>query len=593
MKKRWAALMICFLLLGCAPAGLGAQTDAALPVLVEGGAWGEGAGHVQGIACDDTREYLYFSFTDRLIKVDMRTGQVAASVKGLQTGGYDAHLGCLAYYRGKIYGSLEYKANAQFYIAVFDCAAITEMDMDCAAPGVMQALYMDEAVKDYTDGLAAGEHDNARSSLGHRYGCSGIDGVTFGTLPGEPDGKTYLLVAYGVYLNNSRQDNDYQVILAFDADTLAPQPFDPRQEHQTGPALADKLFVYTGNTDYGVQNLEFDRDTGDLWMICMAGQKPQFPNCPIYLADGGVRALEQPLQIAGAGYETPVMGRVLQLKSGAGVYDQDSGVWGIPAKPYSAEMGFISLGDDLFYVAYGGWRDKKHFADAYLVRLDRGAWTFRWVNYEIMDEYVRRVVSAGRTKADVEALRQYYTKWSWRMAPYDAVGAEAPKWLKRHKKDRTDAGVAISGYVKQKKKDHLWEACARQLGLEAAGEAALREGYPEALEDGSKCSDGMMLAQMQVWLLTAEANQQAAVADGRNILLEAVENKRDYSYPAQDLIQELTGRIQGVGKINRGNVEEKYREIAAIMEEVIAWATDGQPDLLKEKIVPLLQPPER
>ncbi len=68
----------------------------------------QGKHHVQGIAVDIARGYVYFSFTTRLVKTDMQ-GRFIGSIEGL-TG----HLGCLALNPddGKIYASLEYKDDA-------------------------------------------------------------------------------------------------------------------------------------------------------------------------------------------------------------------------------------------------------------------------------------------------------------------------------------------------------------------------------------------------------------------------------------------------------------------------------------------------
>jgi len=350
-----------------------------LPRRIDGGRWMKPAGHLQGIACDEERKFMYMSFTDRLVKVDMEKNEIVASVTGLLAGGIyggGAHLGCLAYHDGKVYGSLEYKAAEKFYVAVFDCDAMTEKDMDYKTGGVMTTLYMDEVVRDYVDDLDAGEHENAVTSMGHRYGCSGIDGITFGPLPGDRGGKEYMYLAYGVYRNEQREDNDYQVILCFDPDTFAPLPFDQNAPHTQGPALYKKLFVYTGNTHYGVQNLEYDRDTGDLWMIVYEGQKPQFPNYPVYLTDGSAPVRTEKLRISGAAYPEELTGDTLQLKAGAGVLHAESGVWGIPAMPGKADTGFISLGDDLFYVAQSGKMGEKQYGYAVLMRLNRENWTF-------------------------------------------------------------------------------------------------------------------------------------------------------------------------------------------------------------------------
>ena len=350
-----------------------------LPRKVYGGAWGSPAGHLQGIACDDELNYMYMSFTDRLVKVDMRENKIVGSVTGLLAGGIyggGAHLGCLAYHDGRIYGSLEYKAAEKFYIAVFDCDAITEMDMDYKTSGVMTTLYMDEVVRDYIDDLDVGEHENAIDSMGHRYGCSGIDGVTFAPMPGSTDGRKYMFVAYGIYRNNGRQDNDCQVLLCFDPETFDSLPFDQNAPHTAGPELYRKLFVFTGNTHYGVQNLEYDRDTGDLWMIAYPGQKEQYPNYPIYLVDGSVSAHEEDLPVYGIAYKEGLRGEMLTLKTGAGVLHEASGVWGIPVMPRVADTGFISIGNDLFYVAQSGKMNGKQYGYAILMHLDRETWKF-------------------------------------------------------------------------------------------------------------------------------------------------------------------------------------------------------------------------
>ena len=64
-------------------------------------------GHLQGIAIDAEREYIYLSFTTGLVKTDF-TGRIVASVTGLV-----GHLGCIAYnYEdGRVYGSLEFKID--------------------------------------------------------------------------------------------------------------------------------------------------------------------------------------------------------------------------------------------------------------------------------------------------------------------------------------------------------------------------------------------------------------------------------------------------------------------------------------------------
>ncbi len=243
--------------------------------------------HVQGIAIDKKKEYMYFSFTTSLIKTDLK-GNIIGSVKGI-TG----HLGCLAYnYEdGCVYASLEHKDDAvgngileklnkkiefpnSFYIAIFDVEKITRPDMDAEKDGIMKAVWLKEPCEDYR-------------AKGHRYGCSGIDGVTFAPKPGETAGN-YLYVAYGIYGDTKRSDNDHQIMLCYDAKQFSEYalPLNQNDLHENGPECADnRYFVYTGNTTYGIQNLEYDADNKCLFAAVYKGKKLRFPNYSMFAFD--------------------------------------------------------------------------------------------------------------------------------------------------------------------------------------------------------------------------------------------------------------------------------------------------------------------
>ena len=301
-------------------------------------------GHCQGIAVDTKREYMYYSFTTALVKTDMRGNLIGYCV------GLLGHLGCIAFNDadGRVYGSLEYKNDAigrgildraghageitdAFYIARFDVEKIDRPGMDACADGVMQGVYLKEVVDDYH---ARVQCDGRM--LEHRHGCSGIDGTTFGPMPGGADGKKYLFVAYGIYGDVNRSDNDDQVILCYDIedwDRYA-QPISQQNMHTCGPEKPDrKLFARTGNTNWGVQNLEYDPFCKGFMMAVYPGSKPGGSNKPMYIADAEI---------------APEGDRLTLKASGNG--DGWDYAYG--------STGLIALGDGTDYVSYDGKADE-------------------------------------------------------------------------------------------------------------------------------------------------------------------------------------------------------------------------------------------
>ena len=168
--KRLLPLLIVPLLLTACPSGANRTKNGPdlrnLPREIRSGE--QGPFHVQGIAVDLERGYIYFSFTTKLLKMDFE-GNLIGSVDGM-TG----HLGCLTMNPadGRVYGSLEYKDDAigkgirrtldagqvapedekdrtGFYVAIFDVDRITRPDMDAEKDRVMTTVYIKEAVDDY------------------------------------------------------------------------------------------------------------------------------------------------------------------------------------------------------------------------------------------------------------------------------------------------------------------------------------------------------------------------------------------------------------------------------------------------------------
>lgn len=364
-----------FLLLICAIAVANvviAQSESNLPKKLYVGAWK--AGHVQGIAVDAKHEFVYISFTTMLVKMNMQ-GEVVGTVTGIL-----GHLGCLEFNEedGRLYGSLEYKNDVigkgilrqegvskqletGFYVAIFDVEKINRKDMNAEHDGVMTAVLLKTIAKDYL----AKVKTKSGEVLEHRYGCAGFDGISFGPAF-DGSGKRLLTVAYGIYGDTSRTDNDYQVLLQYDTEKWAKYeaPLLQDKMHHQGPSKPyGKYFVYTGNTSWGVQNLEYDKSR-NIWLLaCYAGKKSTFSNYNLFAVNSAVAPIVRPLY--GVGYEE--VGPVLTYSYKGGRTDRkDIDVRGWHNK--LGACGMCSLGDGYFYLASAEKSEQGQSATLHLAR---------------------------------------------------------------------------------------------------------------------------------------------------------------------------------------------------------------------------------
>ena len=331
-----------------------AQRPAALQAEIASGPFK--AGHIQGIAVDQKKGYIYYSYTTMLIKTDLQ-GRIVGSVTGLL-----GHLGDLDLNEadGRVYGSLEYKNDAigrgilnmekstrtldnAFYIAIFDVDRIDRVGMSAEKDGIMTTVYLPTVLEDYLAEVATSEGKKA-----HRLGCSGIDGVAFGPKFGTTSGKEYLTVAYGIYSEKDRSDNDYQVLLQYDTEKWAKYERTLSQDdmHQMGPRKpVGQYFVFTGNTTYGVQNLEYDPFTEAWLMAVYKGVKEHYPNYTLFAADAKARPAKQTLQ----GIPYIKKGLVVPLKA-EGLKDATTGIrgwmWGV------GSTGMAALGGGYYYFSH-------------------------------------------------------------------------------------------------------------------------------------------------------------------------------------------------------------------------------------------------
>lgn len=352
--RNYVLLLVCLLGLTLAcPAQNNALID--LPETIYSGK--QGPFHVQGIAVDKTNGYVYFSFTDRLVKTDL-SGRLIGSVIDIV-----GHLGDLAFdaETGKLYASLEFKNDAigkgirekmgltssqqtAFYIAIFDGSRIVTPDMRADQDGILQTVYLKEVLEDYQAEWTAGDN-----MIKHRFGCSGIDGITLAPSIGRKKrSKKYLYVAYGIYGDAARDDNDCQALLKYDIsgwDKLAKALIQDEPHHSGPKKIVDKYFVKTGNTRYGIQNLAYDDHTGNFFAAVYRGNKPQFPNYSLFVIDGH----KKPFKTTIAADARTINVKTLPLLQ-AGLKDEATGIRGWHFK--WGATGLFPLGDGLFYISH-------------------------------------------------------------------------------------------------------------------------------------------------------------------------------------------------------------------------------------------------
>ena len=366
MKKTSLLLLPLLLLAACvAPIQPEAPTKAALPPLTQnGGTWP--TSHVQGIAVDVRGGYIYYSFTTLLAKYDF-SGRLIGTLVG-----WTGHLGDLDFNPGdgRVYGSLEYKKDRSFYIAVVDVSRLNQIGVDAAQSDIFRTIYLPEVTRDYAadmngDGVFDGD---VGKTPDHRYGCSGIDGVSFGPAFGRTDGPRLLTVAYGIYANTERTDNDHQVLLQYDIAGWAryERPLTEAAPHHSGPAdVHGKYFVYTGNTTYGVQNLAY-ADVRQRWFMGVyKGTKPAFPNYLLFAVDARTQPkLGDLIGVPGSGGRGTEQGRLLALAAD-GLEDAATGIRGWNQK---ADVGIQPIGNGLFYLCVNSGPRRQQTADLTLHR---------------------------------------------------------------------------------------------------------------------------------------------------------------------------------------------------------------------------------
>jgi hypothetical protein len=320
--------------------------------------------HVQGIALDQKDKCLYCSFTSAFFKTDLE-GNIIGSVTGI-----NGHLGAMTFDEKakKVYASLEIKddeigrgisdalgesrhekKSSRFYVAEIDVRKVNRLEVPFEEAFTLHAI--EEVAKDYLDTVTV---NGVR--LEHRYGCSGMDGIAiapeFGISVDRPvkevkglkrvdkwiknDRKEdCIYVAYGIYGDTTRVDNDYNILLCFQKGNLE--------------TPIHKYFIKTGNTRYGVQNMAYDKASERLYLAVYKGQKAEYPNYSLFALDINQEPFMDHLE--GVPYES---NEVEQLS----ITDASYFKYG--------STGLYSFGDGRWYVSQKGKKAGVQYSDVTL-----------------------------------------------------------------------------------------------------------------------------------------------------------------------------------------------------------------------------------
>ncbi|MBP5231602.1 MAG: hypothetical protein ILO68_07715 [Clostridia bacterium] len=187
--------------------------------------------HMQGFTSDGKREYMYWSFTDSLVKTNMKGTMICQ----IHVGG--GHFGGLDWHDGKVYVSFMRYPNPWTYFT--DWQAFQIYVYDDKDLRLLKIIDLSECVEMKKE---------------KRYGFQGIDGVAFGRVPGSDEMRMIVAVAL-----ETGEEYDHQLFLEVDEET---------------GKIRTVYRIPAGNKVFGIQNLDYEEDTGCYWFTTYDASEP-------------------------------------------------------------------------------------------------------------------------------------------------------------------------------------------------------------------------------------------------------------------------------------------------------------------------------
>ena len=208
--------------------------------------------HMQGFS--KSENFMYWSFTDSIVKTTMNgTVKCQAEIHG-------GHLGDIDYYDGKIYGS--YLKNSLPGHAWEDWTGFKIYVFNADDLQVEKILNLD--ICDYYKSITCTPEDTR--------GFQGIDGVAIA--PDPVSGEMSMFVACALYTGEKYAN---QIILQFTLD---------------GEYITEH-HIPTGNTVYGIQNLDYDAENKEFWFTTYGASQPYQPKEVLYCISHDLKEIKR------------------------------------------------------------------------------------------------------------------------------------------------------------------------------------------------------------------------------------------------------------------------------------------------------------
>lgn len=208
--------------------------------------------HLQGFSGGNG--FMYWSFTDSLVKTTMNgTMKCQVQIHG-------GHLGDIDYHNGKIYGS--YLKNSLPGHAWEDWTGFKIYVFDADDLHTENIINLD--ICDYYKSITCTPEDTR--------GFQGIDGVAIA--PDPKSGEDRLFVACALYTGEKYNN---QIILQFTLDGV----------YET------EYHIPTGNTVYGIQNLDYNAENKEFWFTTYGSSQPYQAKEVLYCISGDLSEIKR------------------------------------------------------------------------------------------------------------------------------------------------------------------------------------------------------------------------------------------------------------------------------------------------------------